>query len=170
MRTPTPVSRLLPAMSLAISLAVTLGACSRPAAQADAGAATPEPAASAATPDTGAAPAAGTAAAPALEADLGASTNEPVWQASISGPVLVLRGLEGERRLAIDAGGVSGDTRTVRATDAVGRVELTVVARGCQDSMSGAAFPFSAVLSIDGGAPIAGWARPASVPAPGEPG
>ena len=163
MRTPTPVSRLLPAMSLAISLAV-------PAARHTPGGATPDPAASPPTPATGAAPAAGIAAAPALEADLVASTNEPFWQASISGPVLVLRGLEGERRLAIDAGGVSGDTRTVHATDAVGRVELTVVARGCQDSMSGAAFPFSAVLSIDGGAPIAGCARPASMPAPGEPG
>ena len=50
-----------------------------------------------------------------------------------------------------------------RLTDASGKVELTVTAKECQDSMSGAVFPFSAVLAIDSGAPLTGCARPASM-------
>ena len=119
------------------------------------------------------APAAATAKSAAMDAapesDLVASTNEPFWQAQASGPVMTLRGIEGERQLAISTSDGIGDMRILRATDAGGVVELQVTAAPCRDSMSGAQFPYSAVLVIDGGTPLSGCARPASMPAPGEP-
>jgi uncharacterized membrane protein len=134
----------------------------------------PQPAASAADPASPA-PATATADAPdavpagmALQGDLVASTNEPFWNAQVSDEGLVLRGIEAQRELAIAASDITGDTRTVRATDASGAVELQVTATACQDSMSGAMYPYSAVLAIDGGEPINGCARPASMPPPGE--
>jgi uncharacterized membrane protein len=128
-------------------------------------------------PATSAAPASAEAAAPAaqardasadLQGDVIASTNEPFWQAQTSGPVMILRGLEGERQLAISTSDVAGATRTLRASDPNGMVELKVTMAECQDSMSGASFPYTAVLVIDGGAALDGCARPASMPAPGE--
>ena len=106
---------------------------------------------------------------PALEGDVIASTNEPFWQASVIGSALVLRGIGSERSLAITASDIAGDTRTIRASDPNGAVDLQVIAAPCQDTMAGAKFPFGAVLAIDGGAPVKGCARPASMPPPGEP-
>ncbi len=103
-----------------------------------------------------------------VDGDIIASTNEPFWSANVSGPVLVLSGIESQRSLAVSSSETVGDTRTLVATDASGKVELKVTAQECQDSMSGAMFPFDAVLVIDGGAPINGCARPASMPPPGE--
>ncbi|MBO9716805.1 MAG: hypothetical protein J7507_08320 [Pseudoxanthomonas sp.] len=98
-----------------------------------------------------------------------ASTNEPFWQASVIGNALLLRGIGSERSLAVTASDIAGDTRTIRASDPNGKVELQVIAAPCQDTMAGAKFPLSAVLAIDGGAPVNGCARPASMPPPGEP-
>ena len=150
--------------ALGVALCLAMAACQ------DRTATTPTPAPAAETetamPD---------AAAPAVEAELDgelvASTNEPFWQAQVSGPgpSLLLRGIEGERELAVASSQTTGGTRTVRAVDASGAVELTVTAAPCQDSMSGAQSPYSAVLVIDGGTPINGCARPASMPPPGEP-
>ena len=150
--------------ALGVALCLAMAACQ------DRTATTPTPAPAAETetamPD---------AAAPAVESELDgelvASTNEPFWQAQVSGPgpSLLLRGIEGERELAVASSQTTGGTRTVRAVDASGAVELTVTANSCQDSMSGAQFPYSAVLVIDGGTPINGCARPASMPPPGEP-
>lgn len=105
-----------------------------------------------------------------MDGDIIASTNEPFWSASVSGPgpTLVLSGIDGQRTLAVASGGTVDGTRTLVAVDANGKVELKVTATECQDSMSGAMFPFSAVLVIDGGAPINGCARPASMPPPGK--
>lgn len=159
-----PASRLV----LATALCLALAACKDNPGATDA---TTDPAASAATAPTDDAATAATQGAGAhadLQGDVIASTNEPFWQAQTSGPVMTLRGLEGERQLAISTSDVAGDTRTLRASDSNGMVELKVTVADCQDSMSGARFPYSAVLVIDGGAPLNGCARPASMPAPGE--
>ncbi len=151
--------------ALGVALCLAMAGCQ------DRTATTPTPAPAADT-DATATP---EAAAPAVEAELDgelvASTNEPFWRAQVSGPgpSLLLRGIEGERELAVASSQTTGGTRTVRAVDASGAVELTVTANSCQDSMSGAQFPYSAVLVIDGGTPINGCARPASMPPPGEP-
>lgn len=160
-----PVHATTPCMAAA--MLVALASCGSGAPSTP-----PAPSASAAPADAatvqaGEAPAAAEAAA--LQGDLVVSTNEPFWNASLGGQALTLRGLEGERHLAIDSSDLRGGTRRVRASDAGGAVELEVVAEGCQDSMSGASFPFSATVSIDGGAPVRGCARPASMPPPGEP-
>ncbi|WP_144409351.1 hypothetical protein [Pseudoxanthomonas suwonensis] len=160
MRTPMPAANLC----LTVALCLALAACRGPQ-QPDA---TVPPASGPATEATVDEADAATGDA-GLEGDIIASTNEPFWQAQVSGPVLVLRGIDGQRELAVTTSDTAGDTRSVRATDASGLVELTVTATECQDTMSGATFPYSAVLSIDGGGPINGCARPASMPPPGEP-
>lgn len=151
--------------ALGVALCLAMAACQ------DRTATTPTPAPAAETDATAMPDAAAPAAESELDGELVASTNEPFWQAQVSGPgpSLLLRGIEGERELAVASSQTTGDTRTVRAVDASGAVELTVTAAPCQDSMSGAQFPYSAVLVIDGGTPINGCARPASMPPPGEP-
>jgi len=153
---------------LGIALCLVLAACHDKSQEASTPAAEP----TAATPaETPAAPPAAPAADSALEGELIASTNEPFWQAQVSGPgpTLTLRGIDSQRELAVASSQTVGDTRTLRAVDASGAVDLKVTASACQDSMSGASFPYSAVLVIDGGTPINGCARPASMPPPGEP-
>lgn len=155
-------------LALAAALCLALAACKDKAQ--DAASAPVDPAATSAAPaDAAVPPTASASPDTALQGDVIASTNEPFWQAQASGPVMTLRSPEGERQLAISTSDVAGDTRTLRATDANGLVELKIVATECQDSMSGASFPYSAVLVVDGGAPVNGCARPASMPPPGEP-
>lgn len=156
MRTPMPAANLC----LTVALCLALVACKGPQQPEAAIPPVSGPAAEATVDPAGDA---------GLEGDIIASTNEPFWQAQVSGPVLTLRGIDGQRELAVTTSDATGDTRTVRATDASGLVELTVTATECQDTMSGATFPYSAVLTIDGGGPINGCARPASMPPPGEP-
>jgi uncharacterized membrane protein len=164
MRTPLLAANLC----LAAALCLALAACGKKApadASSDPAVAAPVASDAATTDAQGRAADAGSA----LRGDVIASTNEPFWQAHASGPVMTLRGPEVERQLAISTSDVACDTRTVRASDANGLVELKVTAVQCQDTMSGAKFPYSAVLVIDGGTPVNGCARPASMPPPGEP-
>ena len=153
---------------LVAALCFSLAACRQEAApQIEA---SPGPAgATAPVADAATSPGTANAGNPALEGDVIASTNEPFWQASVIGSALLLRGIGSERSLAITASDIAGDTRTIRASDPNGAVELQVIAAPCQDTMAGAKFPFGAVLAIDGGAPVKGCARPASMPPPGEP-
>lgn len=155
-----------------LALCLALAAChdkpaetSAPAADATAAAPAPAPT------DASTTPPAEPAVDSALEGELIASTNEPFWQAQVSGPgpTLSLRGIDSQRELAVASSQTVGDTRTLHAVDASGTVDLKVTASACQDSMSGASFPYSAALVIDGGTPINGCARPASMPPPGEP-
>ena len=145
---------------LAALLCVSLAACRDTAP----GATTvPDP-----EPPAAAAGAAGdTGQAEVLDGELIASTNEPFWNARIDGAVLRLQGIESQRELAIDTSETANGTRTVRAIDANGSVELKFSGERCQDTMSGAMFPYTAALSIDGGALVHGCARPASMPPPG---
>ncbi|WP_162435423.1 hypothetical protein [Pseudoxanthomonas koreensis] len=146
---------------VAAVLCVALAAC-KPAQDAAA------PAGDAAAAGSGAGDTASAPSGQALDGDLVASTNEPFWAVTVSATGLVLSGIESQRSLAVASSKSADGTRTVVATDAAGKAELTVTAKECQDSMSGAMFPFAAVLAIDGGAPINGCARPASMPPPGE--
>lgn len=99
------------------------------------------------------------------------STNEPFWQARIDGDTLMLTGAGvEERRLSVSSSVATGDGREVSARDAGGTVEAVVSKRPCEDDMSGARFPMTGTLTIDGVGPIRGCARPASMPPPGEPG
>lgn len=97
------------------------------------------------------------------------STNEPFWNARVDGDVLVLKGLDGERTLTVTVNQALPDGRHVMAHDDAGRVEIRIAPMLCQDSMSGADFPYTGRLAFDEAAPIPGCARPASDPPPGEP-
>lgn len=112
-----------------------------------------------------------TAAPAALPQDLVVSTNEPFWQATVEGGQVLLRGpdVDGRRFDVVSSRDVDG-TRTIRATDADGAIDLRVRDQACQDDMSGADFPYRGELAIDGGAAVRGCARPASMPPPGETG
>lgn len=95
------------------------------------------------------------------------STNEPFLQARIEGDVLVLTGVDVDRRvLTVEELANNGDSRTIVARDATGSVAVRVRDVACEDSMSGAAFPLSAQLTVDGDGPHPGCARPASMPVP----
>lgn len=144
MRRPLSTANLL----LAVVLGASVTGCTPPLRQ-------PTPAQPPALPAT------------ALGGDLVASTNEPFWQAQVAGQTLTLRGIESERALMISSSRIAGATRTVKAADARGLLELQVIDAPCQDSMSGARFPYRAVLILDGET-FNGCARPASMPQPGE--
>jgi uncharacterized membrane protein len=95
------------------------------------------------------------------------STNEPFWQARIGPRAVVLTGAgRPERQLAVVSAWNDGDGRHVRAADAGGSVEANIRDVPCEDSMSGARFPFTAALTVGGMAPAQGCARPASMPVP----
>ncbi|WP_157062446.1 hypothetical protein [Pseudoxanthomonas dokdonensis] len=96
-----------------------------------------------------------------LPANFVLSTNEPFWQGSVEGGRVLLRGLDGERSLSVDENQLLPDGRLVNAHDASGRVMLRITPRPCQDSMSGADFPYTGKLAFDDGQAIAGCARPA---------
>lgn len=112
---------------------------------------------------------------PALPEDLIVSTNEPFWQARISRDTVILTGIDQpERRMAVTSNTAASDGRVVRirnirARDARGTVNIVIRNIPCEDSMSGARFPFSGSLSISGRGDAEGCARPASAPPPGEP-
>ena len=90
--------------ALGVALCLAMAGCQ------DRTATTPTPAPAADT-DATATP---EAAAPAVEAELDgelvASTNEPFWRAQVSGPgpSLLLRGIEGERELAVASSQTTG--------------------------------------------------------------
>lgn len=150
-------------LCLAAALVLALAACkpAQPPAAQEAPAAEAAPVAEAPAPQA--------ERVPALGDDLIVSTNEPFWQARTEAATLTLSGIDGQRELQIATSDVSADARTVVATDAAGQVEIKVTAVECQDSMAGATFPFTGTLTIDGGTPIAGCARPAWMQPPGEP-
>ena len=79
-----------------------------------------------------------------------------------------ISGIDAQRDLQVSTNDIADDARTVVGTDATGQVQVKVTPVGCQDTMSGAAFPFSASIAIDGGAPINGCAVPTWMPLPGE--
>jgi len=125
-------------------------------------------------PDTEAPPPAQApdAAAPAASSDndVIVSTNEPFWQASVEGNTVILRGIDTtERRLTGARASMTADGRRIDASDADGSVVLIVRRMRCEDDMSGARFPMTGLLTIDGRGPFRGCARPASMPMPRPP-
>lgn len=117
-------------------------------------------------PTAGPLPGPAPASASPIPVEVVVSTNEPFWQARVQGSTLVLAGPEGERRFAVESNEATAEGRHVGATDAKGRVELQVTPQPCEDDMSGAAFPYTGSVSIDGAAAARGCARPASSPIP----
>lgn len=142
---------------LAVALAATVAACQpdAPAPDADASAGS----SAAAAPEATVAPVVPEDSVP--EAVV-VSTNEPFWQAWVEGGELALVGAGvDERRYPIQSSGLDQAVRVVNAANASGKVEMRVADLACQDSMSGADFPMTGTLSIDGGEAITGCARPA---------
>lgn len=97
------------------------------------------------------------------------STNEPFWHARVEAGAVVLTGPSAQRRFRVEMNDAVFDGRYVLAHDADGSLETRVAVRLCQDSMSGALFPYTARLVIDGGTPIPGCARGLNDPLPTEP-
>lgn len=96
-----------------------------------------------------------------LPAQVTVSTNEPFWQAAIDGDTVVLTGVDSPRRsFAIVDDAVDGDRRRVSARDGKGSLRVEVVDRPCVNDMSGASFPLSGSLTIDGNGPFRGCAAP----------
>lgn len=103
--------------------------------------------------------------------DVIVSTNEPFWQARVEGDTVVLTGIDmAERRFSSARSAMTMDGRRVDASDAAGDVVLIVRSMRCEDDMSGARFPMTGLLTIDGRGPFRGCARPASMPPPQPPG
>ncbi len=163
-------------MRIILLLALPLAACGSPSPDnetlpdaqnaAQANDATPTPPADA-PPTNTALPAPGS---PSLPDDLIVSTNEPFWQARISRDAVVLTGIDQpERRMGIVNSNEASDGRVIRARDARGTIDVTIRNTPCEDSMSGARFPFSGSLSISGRGNAEGCARLASAPPPREP-
>jgi len=112
-------------------------------------------------------------AAPAGDSadDVIVSTNEPFWQASVEGDTVLLRGVDApERRFTGARASMTAEGRRIDASDADGAVVLIVRRMRCEDDMSGARFPMTGLLTIDGRGPFRGCARPASMPIPRPPG
>ena len=152
--------RLIRSALLAVLL---LGGCNgasddRPSGQDAAGASTPVP------------PSAPTGSPPSpegLPADFVVSTNEPFWQARVEGREVVLDGPEVRgRRFVIESDEEARGRRVLSAGDADGRITVRLSQGPCQDSMSGAEFPFTGELELDGAGPAGGCARPAGMPPP----
>ncbi|MEF3081630.1 hypothetical protein V3391_05315 [Luteimonas sp. SMYT11W] len=112
-----------------------------------------------------------TAPAASSDDDVVVSTNEPFWQATVEGDTVVLRGVDApERRFTGARVSMTADGRRIDASDADGSVVLIVRRMRCEDDMSGARFPMTGLLTIDGRGPFRGCARPASMPVPTPPG
>ena len=87
----------------------------------------------------------------ALDGDLVISTNEPFWQARLEGEAVVLTGIDApERRLAVSASALTSEGQRITARDGQGEVVLLVRRMRCEDDMSGARFPMTGHLTIDG--------------------
>jgi uncharacterized membrane protein len=127
-------------------LALALAACAGTAALPDAGS---EPA-----------PAPVMDAQQSIPAEFVLATNEPFWQARVEAGVVVLTGLDGQRRFEVDRNEALFDGRLVMAHDATGTLELRVTEILCLDNMSGEQFPYTGRLAIDGASPVAGCGRP----------
>ncbi|MDO9489947.1 MAG: hypothetical protein Q7J32_16350 [Sphingomonadaceae bacterium] len=133
------------------------------------------PAAEAPTVDapTSAAPtgdAAMQAAPSRIPAAVTVSTNEPFWQAAVAGETVTLTGVDSPRRvLRIDSDTVDASGRRVSARDAAGTVRVEISDRACVNDMSGAPFPLSGALTIDGRGPFRGCATPPGYRPPAEP-
>ena len=98
------------------------------------------------------------------------STNEPFWQARIGPAEATLSGAgQAERRLKVVETASDSEGRHVMARDGAFTVEAVISDAPCEDSMSGARFPYSGRLVIDGGPPIEGCARSAADPPPKPP-
>ncbi|MFL6587783.1 MAG: hypothetical protein ACJ8GV_12990 [Luteimonas sp.] len=111
-----------------------------------------------------------TAPAASSDDDVVVSTNEPFWQATVNGDTVILRGIDTtERRLTGARASMTADGRRIDASDAEGSVVLIVRRMRCEDDMSGAHFPMTGLLTIDGRGPFRGCARPASSPLPAPP-
>lgn len=101
------------------------------------------------------------------EGDVVVSTNEPFWQARVEGDTIELTGVDAAPRRLHDARtSMTADGRRISARDADGEVVVIVRRMRCDDDMSGARFPMTGLLTIDGRGPFRGCARPASMPAP----
>lgn len=110
-------------------------------------------------------------AAPAARSDddVVVSTNEPFWQARFERGAIVLSGPEATGRLFSDVRtSMTADGLRMDASDATGSIVVIVRKMRCEDDMSGARFPMTGLLTIDGRGPFRGCARPASMPPPGE--
>ncbi len=102
-----------------------------------------------------------------MPADVVVSTNEPFWQAKVEGDRLTLAGIDTVlRRMQVQRSSIEDGVRVVRGSDARGEVVLTVRNVACQDDMSGARFPMSGTLQVDGQGPFRGCARAFGDPPP----
>lgn len=110
------------------------------------------------------------AALPVLPTAFVVSTNEPFWQARVEEGAVVLEGpgVAG-RRFSIEREESGNGTRAVHARDDAGTIVVRPASGACQDSMSGAGFPYAGELVIDGADPARGCARPADMPPPRPP-
>ena len=106
-------------------------------------------------------------AAQAFPAEFVVSTNEPFWQARVAGGEVMLDGPDVDgRRFTISSAEEAGGAKLVHAAGDAGTIAVTLMPGPCQDSMSGATFPLSGELTIDGIGPVPGCARPADMPPP----
>jgi uncharacterized membrane protein len=160
------VAKAFPAL-LALAAIALSSACTQRDAQVPATAPETTPATQAAKATE---PRADADVASPVPADVVVSTNEPFWQARVDGAVVTLTGADiTERKLAIQSSDADAKSRSIRAKDAQGTVELRVMDEPCEDDMSGAPFPLTATLAIDGKSAVRGCARPASMPPPRPP-
>ena len=104
------------------------------------------------------------------ENDVIVSTNEPFWQARFERGAIVLSGPETSGRLFPDVrSSMTADGLRLDASDDTGDIVVIVRRMRCEDDMSGARFPMTGLLTIDGRGPFRGCARPASMPPPTPP-
>jgi uncharacterized membrane protein len=96
------------------------------------------------------------------------STNEPFWNARVESGDVVLNGPDvSDRRFTVAGEESTSDARAVRARDDAGRtIEVRIAAGPCEDSMSGAVFPYRGSVAVEGGAAASGCARSADMPPP----
>lgn len=106
----------------------------------------------------------------AAAAPVTVSTNEPFWQAAVAGDTVTLTGIDSPRRvLRIETDVVDAGARRLAARDEAGTVEIGISDRACINDMSGAPFPLSGALTIDGRGPFVGCAAPPGYRPPAEP-
>lgn len=102
--------------------------------------------------------------------DIVVSTNEPFWQVRIEAGSLVLKGVGApERRFDAVRASMTAEGRRFDGSDSGGSIVVIVRRMDCEDDMSGARFPMTGLVTIDGRGPFHGCARPASMPRPRPP-